>query len=499
MSKKCLMKYLNLLLVFHLFSFLGCSLQPDEVNLATPPSPPLNATAQALSTNSIILTWSLPQSDGDKPITGYRIYRRGPGNSSFQVLVNNTSSANLNFTDESVDAGRSYHYRVSAINEIGVGILSNEAFAQTPVGHPSQVRNLSIEFAPSGTNALLKWESPEKDGGAQIVEYRIEKRRSGTTSWSQVSTSSQLNMEFIVQNLQPFQFYDFRVTAYNTEASTISSTPLHYTLENLRTHCPLGYIPVPGNDHDIHDFCIMQFEAREGSDNETPISTPLGPPWTGRNLDEVRDTCQLHAAGADLVNFEDKFDLIRHEEWMHLASEIVQVEENFLGNDSCLKQGNTGATSVCSRNSGGLHNWDFSNVPPTWAYLTRLVYFFEEERQEIFDLVGNAWEWVYFKTLPNLTCDHPTEEEFDHPCLDAFELFTPDPTLSPPYSPQGLGNYLSEVNPTGGGWGVLKGGGFTSASDQGPGLYATRVVDPAILSPSAADSEIGFRCVYRPN
>ena len=71
------------------------------------------------SDGQVVLTWDDP---GDDSITGYVILRRVRENNTggdFSVLVADTGTAALTYTDDTVAAGTTYTYRIKAINEHG--------------------------------------------------------------------------------------------------------------------------------------------------------------------------------------------------------------------------------------------------------------------------------------------------------------------------------------------------------------------------------------------
>ena len=71
------------------------------------------------SHGQVVLTWDDP---GDDTITGYVILRRVRENDTggdFSVLVADTGTAALTYTDDTVAAGTTYTYRIKAINEHG--------------------------------------------------------------------------------------------------------------------------------------------------------------------------------------------------------------------------------------------------------------------------------------------------------------------------------------------------------------------------------------------
>lgn len=89
------------------------------------PSEPLNFKAMS-GNNFINLTWSAPEFDANFSITNYRIYK---DNTSGNLKLLHELGNILFFNDTNVTNGMTYFYKVSAVNIIGEGPLSNEVSA----------------------------------------------------------------------------------------------------------------------------------------------------------------------------------------------------------------------------------------------------------------------------------------------------------------------------------------------------------------------------------
>ncbi|HXU96114.1 MAG TPA: fibronectin type III domain-containing protein, partial [Candidatus Nitrosotalea sp.] len=94
----------------------------------TTPSPPtgLTATGALLKIN---LSWTAPGDNGGSPITGYMIERSNNGGSTWSTLVADTGNTGTTYSDTHVLPLKTYTYRVSAINDVGVGSPSNTSTA----------------------------------------------------------------------------------------------------------------------------------------------------------------------------------------------------------------------------------------------------------------------------------------------------------------------------------------------------------------------------------
>ena len=152
----------------------GESVQSNEVSVtpkkgATVPSPPraLNGVG---ADKKVYLDWMPPLSDGNSPITNYRIYRGlSPGTESLLTTVD----TGLNYIDTNVTNGVTYYYKLTAINSVGESGYSNEISVtpQAGVTVPGAVRNLTAE---NGIDKIvLRWETPNYDGGSAITQYKI--------------------------------------------------------------------------------------------------------------------------------------------------------------------------------------------------------------------------------------------------------------------------------------------------------------------------------------
>jgi hypothetical protein len=100
--------------------------------VATPPAAPTGLSAAA-GDAQVVLNWSAPASNGGSPVSSYKVYRSTSAN--FELLLPTPTITGTTYTDTPASNGTTYFYKVSAVNGVGEGPLSGEAFA-TPTAPP---------------------------------------------------------------------------------------------------------------------------------------------------------------------------------------------------------------------------------------------------------------------------------------------------------------------------------------------------------------------------
>ncbi len=230
------------------------------------PDQPIGLTATAISSTSISLNWSPPQNNGGSPITGYEVdYRISPNLSyATAATLNNVTT----YTHTGLITGKTYIYRVSAINAIGTGSPTPEALAtpntnSAPPKHiaPNPPQNL-VATVYSSTQINLSWGAPASNGGPATSGYKIDYKLDSGNFTNIVANSGSTFTAYSHTGLQTGHTYTYRVFAINsigtgnssntatttlTQVLTVPGSPTLSANPSSATSVSLSWIP-PSND-----------------------------------------------------------------------------------------------------------------------------------------------------------------------------------------------------------------------------------------------------------
>ena len=181
---------------------------------ATVPGAPRSLDAEADGTSRIELSWLAPTRDGGSRITGYRIEVSEDGGTRWEDLVANSHNTRTAYVHTGLEPATRRHYRVSAINRIGVSPASRVVSAITDATVPDAPTGL-VATDVSPTQIDLFWLAPAYDGGAPVTGYRIEVSEDGA-AWTDLRTDTGSRATtFPHTGLLPGSMRHYRVSAIN--------------------------------------------------------------------------------------------------------------------------------------------------------------------------------------------------------------------------------------------------------------------------------------------
>ena len=250
------------------------------------PSAPSSLTATAKSASSISLSWK----DTSNNETGFKIERRlsSQSNASFSQI--GTASANAeSYTDSGRSASTRYTYRVRAYNSAGNSGYSGTASATThaPPPPPSAPSSLSASAA-SSSKINLSW----TDNSDDETGFKIERRLSTSSSYSQIGTTSANDTDYSDTGLSPSTTYVYRVRAYNRNGNSSYSGTARATTHSNLPKAPSSLSATAASSSKIN------LSWSDNSDNESGFKIE-------RKLSSASSYSQIGTASANAESYSD--------------------------------------------------------------------------------------------------------------------------------------------------------------------------------------------------
>jgi hypothetical protein len=381
-----------------------------------------------------------------------------------------------------------YKFRVRLRNFEGINDLNVTDYSVTTTAVPSSPTILTLVSPTSspGTKALPHINVAGVVSGNEVKLYTTSNCAPSSEVASGIAsgTSIQLTTSALVPGS-----YTFYATRKNgPTVSNCSTATLSYTL----TGCPAGYIFVASNS-DVgtnNFFCVMKYEARRGV-GDIPQSVSTGNPWVSTDAAAAITACQnINTGGAK------NYDLISNPEWMTVARSIEAEAANY--NGTAINKGFSDGGGAVLPISDETNPYTDTGKTALTQWNQKRTHKLSGQTDVIWDLSGNAWEWVDWAVeTPTNTftlapvCPSTGWNEFQTLTATCNNL-TPDmvsphdPTLG---SSDNFGKYILDA-----GRAVTRGGGFVNYGINFVGIYAFHSGNTY----SSPATDIGFRCVYRP-
>uniref|UniRef100_A0A8C5FZS8 Myomesin-2-like n=1 Tax=Gouania willdenowi TaxID=441366 RepID=A0A8C5FZS8_GOUWI len=232
------------------------------------PSAPGQVISTRETNTSVLIQWSAPKEPNN--LIGYYIDQCVLGSKNW-TSANHKPHKKTSFVVSGLTTGESYMFRVQAINELGLSDESQESApltvkAKTMYSHistffsatPSAPYDIAV-LNCDGHSMVLNWKKPLHSGGAEIKEYYVDKRRSGTTMWREVNIPPVKERVYKVEGLTSGAVYQFQVYAANLAGlGPVSKPSADYTCEAWNMPEPGQFLAVKQNmqcTQNIRLFC----------------------------------------------------------------------------------------------------------------------------------------------------------------------------------------------------------------------------------------------------
>ncbi|KAB0393440.1 hypothetical protein E2I00_015508, partial [Balaenoptera physalus] len=158
----------------------------DSEDFVTIPSPPTNVHASEIREAYVVLGWEEPRPRGKAPLT-YFLEKSVIGSGTWEAINSETPVKSPRFALLDLEKGKSYVFRVRAINQHG---MSDPSEPSEPIAlrgkpatlpPPTQVQ----AFRDTQTSVSLNWD-PVKDS-PELLGYYIYSREAGSSEWKTVN------------------------------------------------------------------------------------------------------------------------------------------------------------------------------------------------------------------------------------------------------------------------------------------------------------------------
>lgn len=178
------------------------------------PNPPAAVKVDAVTADSITLSWSPPEYDGGCSINNYMVEKRDTNTTVWQIVSSNIARNSVKVSR--LTHGSEYQFRIYAVNRYGKskpidspGITAEYTFKQPGPPATPRVAHATKSFM------LVTWNEPVNDGGSTVLGYHLERKERSSILWTKVNRILIKDTEFKVTGLEEGMFYEYRVYAEN--------------------------------------------------------------------------------------------------------------------------------------------------------------------------------------------------------------------------------------------------------------------------------------------
>ncbi|XP_068728395.1 uncharacterized protein [Montipora capricornis] len=225
-----------------------------------PSKPPSGFSVTTNTSTSVTSSWQLPPVDSRNGIIkGFKLFvkRRGFGNESHIILINNASSHTKVITG--LDEFTEYEFQVLAFTSVGDGPNTSVRFARTKQDVPSKAPTAFKVTAISSTSVQAFWQAPPRNSrNGIILGFKLFFKPRGSIeklTVAQIFFASTPIHTKNVTGLKKFTEYEFQVLAFNSVGDGPRTFPhVVTTMEDVPSKAPTGFTVTPSTSTSIRAF-----------------------------------------------------------------------------------------------------------------------------------------------------------------------------------------------------------------------------------------------------
>lgn len=178
------------------------------------PGPPKAIKVDAVTSDSITLSWSPPDYDGGCSISNYIVEKRDTNTQEWQMVASNI--ARTCFKASRLTHGSEYQFRIYAVNRYGKSTyLDSPAItAQYTFKQPGPPSTPIVKLATK-SYMLVTWNEPVSDGGSPVLGYHLERKERTSILWTKMNRTMITDTEYKVTGIEEGMMYEYRVYAEN--------------------------------------------------------------------------------------------------------------------------------------------------------------------------------------------------------------------------------------------------------------------------------------------
>jgi len=208
----------------------GNYLTGSVATLLAPASAPTSLNVTSVTSEKVSLSWLAPLASGGSAVSGYLVEVSSDAGVSWNIVPRAASDV-LGITANSLVAGKTYLFRVSAVTGFGVGQLTNNLSVTTArLSGPAAPTAFNVTSIKS-TGVAVAWKAPVVPSGVKVSDYLVEISLDGIT-WLPVARKASTTASISISNLRVGTNYQMRIS---TVASSGTSDFLTGSFTTLPT------------------------------------------------------------------------------------------------------------------------------------------------------------------------------------------------------------------------------------------------------------------------